>query len=179
MSQWTVVASTHPEHFKRGRQLLEQFGRVECTDYYNVLVLTPDDPAGFPERFAAMMANVPQLLEVLSRVVPAARCFDFRSPEEFEEKARAVVLEWLPGLSGKAFHVRMHRRGFRSSLSSQAEERFLDEALLSALEEAGAPGHIDFADSDAVIDVETVGSRAGLAFWTREDLRRYPFLKID
>jgi tRNA(Ser,Leu) C12 N-acetylase TAN1 len=179
MSEWTVVASTYPESFERGRQLLEQFGRVERTDYFNVLVLTPDDPAGFLERFAAMTANVPSVLEILSRVMPAACCFDFQSSEEFETKARAAVLEWLSGLSGKTFHVRMRRRGFKRRMSSQAEERFLDEVLLAALQDAGAPGRIDFEDPDAVIDVETVGGRAGLAFWTREDLRRYPFLKVD
>lgn len=179
MSDWTVVASTFSESFERGRQLLEQFGRVDRTDYFNVLVLTPDDPAEFLQRFTAMTANVPSVLEILSRVMPAARCFDFQSPEEFETKARAVVLEWLPNLSGKTFHVRMHRRGFKKRLSSQVEERFLDEVLLAALQEAGAPGRIDFEDPDAVIDVETVGGRAGLAFWTRGDLRRYPFLRVD
>lgn len=178
MPDWTVVASTHPEAFERGRQLLEQFGRVDRTDYFNVLVLVPDDPDGFLQRFAAMAANVPGVLEILSRVMPAARCFDFQSPEEFEEKARAIVLEWLPRLAGRRFHVRMHRRGFKGRISSQAEERFLDEALLAALDEAGAPGHIDFADPDAVIDVETVGGRAALAIWTREELKKYPFLRV-
>ncbi len=142
MSKWTVVASTHPEGFVRGRQLLRQFGRVYHTAYFNVLVLVPDDPDDFLERFATMEANVPQVLEVLSRVMPAARCFDFQSPEEFEEKARAVVLEWAPRLSGKSFHVRMHRRGFKEHMSSQTEERFLDEALLSALQAEGVPGRI-------------------------------------
>lgn len=179
MSEWTVVASTYPECFERGRQLLEQFGRVDQTDYFNVLVLTPDDPAGFLERFAAMVANVPSVLQILSRVMPAARCFDFQGPEEFEAKARATVLEWLPELSGKSFHVRMHRRGYKKRMSSQAEERFLDEVLLAALREAGMHGRISFEDPDVIIDVETVGGRAGLAFWTREDLQRYPFLNVD
>lgn len=179
MRDWTVVASTHPEGYERGRQLLEQFGRVDRTDYFNVLVLAPDDPEGFLERFAAMAANVPDVLEVLSRVMPAARCFDFDTPGEFEEKARQIVLDWAPRLAGKAFHVRMHRRGFKGRMSSQTEERFLDEAVLAALEDAGAPGRIDFSDPDAVIDVETVGGRAALAFWTRGDLEKYPFLKVD
>jgi len=32
---------------------------------------------------------------------------------------------------------------------------------------------------DALIVLETVGSWAGLSFWTREDLRRYPFIRTD
>jgi hypothetical protein len=59
------------------------------------------------------------------------------------------------------------------------EERFLDDFILAALEQAGSPGHITFEDPDAVIVVETVGQRAGLSLWTREELRRYPFLHPD
>ena len=179
MPDWTVVATSHEQGFDRARQLLSQFGRVFRTDYFNVLLLVPDDPEAFLERFAAMVENVPQVMDVLSRVVPAADGFTFESPEDFEAKARAIVLGWASRLHGKSFHVRMHRRGFKGRLPSQQEERFLDEALLARLQEVGEPGHIDFEDPDAVIDVETVDNRAGLSFWTRDDLKRYPFLKVD
>jgi len=55
----------------------------------------------------------------------------------------------------------------------------LDEALLETLEHRGTPGRIDFDDPDFILDVETVGQRAGMSLWTREDLHRYPFLKLD
>jgi hypothetical protein len=29
------------------------------------------------------------------------------------------------------------------------------------------------------VAVETVGTQAGLSLWTREDLKRYPFLRLD
>ncbi len=76
-------------------------------------------------------------------------------------------------------HVRLYRRGFKGRLSSHDEERFLDDALLQALEAAGTPRRITFDDPDAVIDVETLGNWAGLSLWTRADLARYPFLKVD
>ena len=65
----------------------------------------------------------------------------------------------------------MHRRGFKGKLSTMDEERFLDTYLLEALEMARTPGRITFTDPDAIIALETVGPRAGLALWTREDLR--------
>ena len=178
MPDWTVVATTREEGFDRARQLLSQFGQVFRTGYFNVLLLVPDDPDSFLDRFATMVENVPQVMDVLSRVVPAADGFTFESPEDFEAKARAIVLGWASRLYGKSFYVRMHRRGFKGRLPSQHEERFLDDALLERLREAGGPGRIDFEDPDAVIDVETVDNRAGLSFWTREDLKRYPFLKV-
>lgn len=45
----------------------------------------------------------------------------------------------------------MHRRGFKGRLSSQNEERFLDEVLLDALEQMGKPGRITFEKPDVII----------------------------
>ncbi|UCH75540.1 MAG: hypothetical protein JSU82_06835 [Rhodospirillales bacterium] len=179
MSNSMVLATTREKGFDRARQLLGQFGRVFRTDYFNVLLLVPDEPQTFLDRFAAMVRNVPHVMEALSRVVPAEADFSFASPQEFEARARDIVLGWAGRFHGKSFHVRMHRRGFKGRLSSQHEERFLDEALLRRLEDEGAPGCINFDDPDAVIDIETVDNRAGLSCWTREDLQRYPFLRVD
>lgn len=179
MTEMIVVATTLPEGYKRAKELLSQFGEVIETDYYNVLILVPRDPDSFMDRFAAMVRSVPEVMEVLSRVMPSMESFLFSDPEEFERQARDVVLGWTARLRGKTFHVRMHRRGFKGRISSQSEERFLDEALLAALESESEPGRINFDDPDAVIDVETIDNRAALSFWTRGDLERYPFLKVD
>lgn len=179
MTDAMVVATIREQGFERARQLLAQFGQVFRTDYFNVLLLVPDDPESFLERFAAMVRNIPQVMQVISRVVPAAESFRFEGPADFEARAQEIVLAWAPRLHNKSFHVRMHRRGFKGRLSSQQEERFLDRVLLAKLADDGAPGRILFDDPDAVIDVETVDDRAGLSFWTRDDLDRYPFLRID
>jgi hypothetical protein len=73
----------------------------------------------------------------------------------------------------------MYRRGFKGKLSSPDEERFLDKVLLEALERAGTPGHITFENPDAIVVVETLGQRCGMSYWTREDLQRYSFVKVD
>lgn len=54
----------------------------------------------------------------------------------------------------------------------------LDEVLLKALEDLGMPGRLNFEDPDAIVAVETLGQQAGLSLWTREDLKKYPFLKL-
>jgi tRNA(Ser,Leu) C12 N-acetylase TAN1 len=179
MLDWNVVVSVRDQGYTRARQVLSTYGEVGRTEFYNVLVLRVADRQAFLDRFATMVAAVPDFLEIVSRVVPAAAVFRFQNAAEFEAKAKDTVLTWLAQLAGKSFHVRMHRRGFKERMSSQTEERFLDQILLEALEEAGTPGRIDFTDPDLVIDVETVGQQAGLALWTREDIARYPFLRID
>ena len=179
MRDWNVVVSVHDRQFTRGCRILAQFGRVERTEYYNVLVMKVADRAKFMEALADLVATVPDVLGVISRAAPATETFTFQDAEEFEAKAKQIVLAWLPRLAGKSFHVRLHRRGFRGRLSSQEEERLLDQTLLDALERTGAPGRISFDDPDAILDVETVSNRAGLSLWTREELTRYPFLKLD
>ncbi len=58
------------------------------------------------------------------------------------------------------------------------EERFLDTALLESIEQRGAPGRIAFENPDAVIVIETVGT-SRLSFWTREELEKYPFMRVS
>lgn len=179
MRDWNVVVSVHGEGFVRACQLLGRLGRVERTHFYNVLVMKVADRQQFLSELANLASVVPEILSVLSRVVPASETFEFDSVEAFEAKARDIALAWVPALANKSFHVRFHRRGFGAEMSSQLEERFLDEALLAALDEAGAPGRISFEDPDAIIDIETVDTRAGMSIWTREDRQSYPFLKLD
>lgn len=179
MKDWNVVVSVYNDGFDRAKQLLTAFGQVANTSYYNVLVLKVDDPDAFLARIDRMVENVPDLAKVLSRVEPAQRTFDFDNPEDFERRARAIALDWAPRLAGKSFHVRMHRRGLKGEMSGQAEEQFLDGALLGALDAAGAPGRITFDDPAMVVAVETVGHRAGMSIWSREDLKRHPLLRID
>ena len=50
---------------------------------------------------------------------------------------------------------------------------------LVKVERAGTPGRISFEDPDAIIAIETIGQRAGMSFWRRADLQRYPFLRVD
>jgi tRNA(Ser,Leu) C12 N-acetylase TAN1 len=179
MFDWNTVVTLHQEEraFRRARGLLSQLGDPAETEFYNVLVMRVDSVAGFLRDFSARCAAEPGILNDISRAVPLTDVFDFATAEDFEAKARNVALSWAPRLRGGAFHVRLHRRGLKEALATPREERFLDEALLSALVQEGAPGRIRFGDPDFVVDIETVGQRAGMSLWSREDLDKYPFLK--
>lgn len=174
-----MVASVRGREFVPAVRVLEAWGPVRRTDYYNVLVLRVADPRGFLAELTARVEAEPWMREVLAHVRPALATFDFGSREEFEERAREAARTWLADLEGRAFHVRMHRRGFRRQLSSQGEERALCEALLAELERRGRSGRVTFEDPDAVVAVETVGGRAGVSLWTRADRERFPLLGVD
>jgi tRNA(Ser,Leu) C12 N-acetylase TAN1 len=177
MREWNVVVTVHD--FKRACDMLGVFGRVQRTEFYNTLVMKAQDVHQMLETLRERSLEDHEFLSSLSRFIPVTSTFIFQSPEEFENKSKEIILAWVNELAGKGFHVRMHRRGFKGRLSSPEEERFLDDILLEALKKAGTPGRITFEDPDAIIAVETITNWAGLSLWTREQLQRYPFIRLN
>ena len=176
---WNVVVSIYQDGFRRALRALEAFGRVERSPYHNVLVMTVEEPIALLEAVERRTEENPALYDAIARVAPAICSFEFRSADEFKAKAKASALEWLPRLAGRSFHVRFHRRGPRHDLRTPEIERFLDDALLEALQQAGTPGRLSFSDPDAVIVIDTIDDRAGLSLWTRDDLARHRLLRPD
>jgi len=179
MNDWNVVITVYDDGYNQARKILEGYGKVVRTEYFNILLMQVPDPRQLLETLQEEAHRDPESMKSLARVMPVVQTFTFQTAEEFEGKARKAVWNWLPELCGKCFHLRMHRRGFKGKLSSMDEERFLDTYLLEALEMAGSEGEITFDDPDAILALETVGPRAGLSLWTREELERYPLLHLN
>jgi tRNA(Ser,Leu) C12 N-acetylase TAN1 len=179
VKDWNVVISIYQDGFREARRALKQFGPVELTPYHNVLVMRVDNPAAMLEAVERKTEEVPALYDAISRVAPAARTFEFDSTETFKAKAQSILLESLPRLAGRSFHVRLHRRGQRQDLRSPDVERFLDDILLDASKATGTPARIAFTDPDAVVAIDTVDDRAGIGVWMREDLEHHRLLRPD
>lgn len=177
--EWNVIVSVKDGGYKTARQFLHEYGQIRSTDFYNVLIMSVESIDDFLEDMHALYDMKVPALKVISRLVPATRRFTYQTPEEFETKARDIVMQWLDDLAGRKFYVRMHRRGFKGKLSSQEEERFLDTFILAELEKRSQSAQIDFSDPDRVISVETLGPEAGLSLWTHDQIARYPFLRLD
>ncbi len=179
MQDWNAVVSVPERGYRRALDVFGDFGEVRRTEFFNILLLRAEDPAGMLETLRARVLERPDSLSFLARLIPVTRTFIFHAAEEFETRAIEIVLQWVPVLAGKSFHVRIHRRGFKGRITSPDEERLLNTRLLEALDAAGTPGRITFNDPDAVIAIETAGTWAGLSIWSREDLERYPFIRIS
>ena len=179
MQDWNVVVTVYEGGYNQAKRFLEQFGPITRTDFFNLLVMRTVDHRQFLEDFHIKAGQNLEDASSVARVLPVVETFTFQKPEEFDAKAQRAVTTWLPLLANKTFHLRMHRRGFKGKISSMDEERFLDEYLLQALEMAGTPGHITFENPDVIIALETIGPRAGLSAWTRDELKRFPFLHLD
>ena len=177
---WNVIVTVKEHGFKNAREFLREYGHVEKTEYFNVMVMHVEDAARFLEDIRTAISINGIILEYVAKVMPLTHTYYFQSPQEFEQKAQAIVADWVTNLSGKRFHVRMHRRGFKGRLSSQNEELVLDGFIMTKLEQLDqSQAKIDFEDPDYIIAVETLGQLAGISIWSREQLQRYLFLKMD
>ena len=180
MKDWNVVVTVFDEDgYRLAKRLLPRYGEIGATDYFNVLVMKVPDIDAFTHAISDLFEETPGYLNAISRIVPAHAAINYQSPEEFLKKSEEVVLGWSDQLADKSFYIRLHRRGFKGRIVSPKAERALDDALLNRLMERGHPGCIDFETPDMVIDIETVGARAGFSLWTRRQLSRFPFLNID
>lgn len=179
MHDWNVVVTARDDGFARTIRLLRDLGMARRTHFFNVLVMNVDNVRDFLEAVRESYLRDAAVARYLARVSPAHATFSFSDAAEFDRKARELVRLLAPKLAGRSFHVRMHRRGLHGELSSPTEEVGLDTEIQDALRESGSNARITFHDPDAIVSVETVGNRAGIALWTREDLDRYPFLGLD
>ena len=176
MELWNAIVTARGDRLPQARRVLRALGRVERTGFYNVLTMNVDDPQHLVDRLERLFAEHPGAVESVAHIFPAERCFEFSSPAEFESKARAAALTWVPRLAGKTLHVRVHRRGRRGTLVSPEAERAVADALLAAIHETGSPARVAFDDPDAIVLIETIGGRAGVALLTRDDYRQHPLL---
>lgn len=179
MKDWNVVITVFQEGFRRVLRAVEKLGPAERSPYHNVVVMKVDNSTALLEAIEKITEENPALYDAISRVAPATQAFDFLSEEEFVERAKSIVREWLPRMAGRSFHVRWHRRGAKHNLRTHDAERLFDDAIIEATTKAGTPSKVSFTDPDVVIAIDTIDNRAGLAMWTREDLTRYHVLRPD
>lgn len=179
MQDWNVVLTVNKNGFKDAFRKLSRFGLIQKTGFFNVLFLRAYEISRMLDTLREWTSADPNALSFLSRLTPVTHTFTFQSAAEFEEKAKEIVLAWAPELAGKSFHVRMRRRGFKGKLSGLEEEQFFDKALLEAIEKTGTPGRVTFEDPDAIVVIETISQWAGFSLWSREKMKRYPFIRPD
>ena len=179
VKDWNTIVTIYQHGFRRAIRALQAIGPTDRTAYYNVLVMKSDDPVAALETIQRLTEERPALYDAIARVAPAQFMFDFQSSQEFTKLAESFLLGFVPKLVGRSFHVRLHRRGSKLDLRTSEAEHVFDDFIVAATGKLGAPARITFAEPDAVIVIDTVDDRAGVAMWTREDLLRHRLLRPD
>lgn len=177
--EWNVLVTTRENGYRDARRALRRYGKVEATDFHNVLALQVDSREDFLHDFSSQFTSEPWLRDRISRVMPMESVFPYSSHDEFERNACEIAKKWAHRLEGKSFHVRMHRRGCKSWINSGEEERFTADCILEVLQRGSQSACVSFTDPDFIIDIDTLETRAGLSIWSRDDLKAYPFLNLD
>ncbi len=179
MSDWNVVVTIASGRYSQALDLLTPFGQVRRSDFYNVLTLRTEDIPGLLEALRQVLAVDPVAAALIGKVIPCPQTFTFNSPQEFMTQAGMILASLAPALAGQSFHVRLHRRGFKGRISTPQTEQALDDLLLAATTGLGRPAQVTFSDPQIIVALETVGTRAGIALWDREQRLKYPFLRLD
>ena len=179
MKDWNLVVTIFQDGFRRTIRALRNLGPIEKTPYHNVLVMSVDEPVKVLEAIELKTEESTALYDAISRVSPARHSFDFESADDFLQKARDVLVTWAPKLTAKSSHVRLHCRGPKYNLGTQQTEHLLNEIILDETAKLGSPAKLSFTDPDAVIAIDTIDNRAGMALWTREGLSRHRLLRPD
>jgi tRNA(Ser,Leu) C12 N-acetylase TAN1 len=172
-----VVTVRDHDDYAYVEETLRNFGEVERTSFFNVLLLRVDEPEMFCEALASALVADRRLAGALGHAAPATHTFQFESTDEFEAATIAIARELADDVADASFHVRVHRRGGPSDLAAPDEESLIADTLLEALPAIGSSGVVTFDDPDVVVDVQTVGHWAGVGLRTRDDLRAFPFLE--
>lgn len=173
-----VVTMASEGRFRHLMEELESYGDFHRTEFLGVIIGRVDDPAAFLETVREKTARQLIAFQDLGRVIPVERVFPFRA-EDFVEKVCEAIRPYIEHLADKRFYVRLERRGLKGKIVSPEAERALDAYIEEELVRQGKSARIDFDHPDAVVVVETIGDRCGVAFLTRELMDRYPFVRVS
>jgi tRNA(Ser,Leu) C12 N-acetylase TAN1 len=113
--------------------------------------------------------------QIFGSVVPVRVMFSF-TPENLLARLKEEVRALGPELQGKAFYVRIKRRGHKGEISSQEFEQALDRYLQEEVCAQGEVCHVDFDQADVIVMIETIHNQCGVGLITREMKARYSFI---
>jgi tRNA(Ser,Leu) C12 N-acetylase TAN1 len=179
VKDWNTIVTIYQQGFKRAMRALQKIGPTERTPYYNVLAMRTDDPMVTLETIERWTEEQPALYDAIARVAPAGFTFEFHSSQDFRDRVKAFLLEQQSKLAGRSFHVRLHHRGSNLEMRTPDAERLFDEFIVAVTAKSGAAARVGFAKADVIIVIDTIGDRAAIAIWNREDLERHRLLRPD
>jgi tRNA(Ser,Leu) C12 N-acetylase TAN1 len=175
---WNVVVTARSGYRRKLRRGLAPLLRLRRSAYPNVLTGLHEDPAAFLASLSAVLEEKPHVETSISRLMTVERVFSV-DPPTFPQQLEKEIEPFLPRLAGKTFHVRLERRGHKGRIHSKNCEVSLGGHIYERLASQGFQPAVRFDDPDVIVVVEVIDDRAGIRLLTREERRRYPFLKAD
>jgi len=173
-----LVTMASGGRYRRMLDELAPYGEFHKTEFHGVVLGRVADMDAFLETVRRQRASRVIAFENVGRIVPLEVIFSF-DLDAFLPRACQAIRSYLAQLAEKRFHVRLERRGMKGRIVSPDIEQALDAFILDELADLGHGAHVDFEDPDAVLAIETIGTRCGIGFISRELSQRYPFVHVD
>ncbi len=178
MKDWNVVVTSYMRQERRLRAELSDLGEFHASGFAAVILGKVQDVNEFFDTLKGRWAKNPVLPELLSSVTPVRRVFAF-TLENLAERLRQEIRALAPEIGGRAFYVRLKRRGHKGELHSVEVEQDLDRLIKEEFCAKGQNCLVDFHRAEVIVVVETVHNQCGVGLVTQEMKERYPFVKIE
>jgi len=156
---------------------LRFFGRFHPMGFRDVLVGHVEDRSRFFEDLRKGKEVRDPVWRYIVRIVPVDGIFSF-TLETFRER----LSEAIDGVAGRVppgpFYVRLERRGHKGEIPTQDIEKEMGGRIIAAHERQGHDSRVDFKEFRSVVAVETFHDKGGVAVILREEMEKYPFVKV-
>ncbi|NJD62993.1 MAG: hypothetical protein FIA93_09810 [Deltaproteobacteria bacterium] len=177
MKEWNVVLTCRRNGEKGALKQLKYFGHFVPTGFRDVLRgFVTERPLFFEELLKCRETRDP-LWRYVSRLVPIDATFSF-TLETFRERLGEVVDRLAERVSPGLFYVRIERRGHKGEIPTPEVEREMDGRIIAAHERLGRESRVDFEGFRTAVAVETFHDLGGAGLVSREEMDKYPFLKV-
>ena len=121
MRDWNAVITVREGGFAPACRLLEPFGPVRKTEFFNTLAMRAEDPFRLLANLQGELSANPTIAAWISRFMPIRQLFTFQTVAEFELRSQEAVLAWLPLLGD----TRLDSYSIISNLPWAMSSRFL------------------------------------------------------
>ncbi len=177
MAPWNVVVTCRRGGERGALRELKFFGRFHPTGFHDVVAGAVEDRARFLDDLRKGREMRDPVWRFVVRVVPIDAVFSF-TVETFRARLGEVVDALADRVPPGAFYVRIERRGHKGEIPTPEVEREMDGRIIAAHERRGLASRVDFKEFSSVVAVETFHAQGGVGVVPRDDLDKYPFLKL-
>jgi len=177
MQPWNVVVTCRRNGERGAAKELKFFGRFHAMGFRDVLVGSVENRARFFEELRKGKEVRDPVWRFVARLVPVDEVFSF-TLETFRERLSGVIDGIAERVPPGPFYVRIERRGHKGEIPTQEVEKEMGGRIIAAHERQGNASRVDFQEFRSIVAVETFGDHGGVGIIFREEIEKYPFLKV-
>lgn len=177
MQPWNVVVTCRRNGERGAADALRFFGNFHTMGFRDVLAGRVEDRPWFVEELRKAREAGDPMWRFIRRIVPIDAVFTF-TLETFRERLGEVIDEVAGRVPAGPFYVRIERRGHKGEIPTPEVEREMDGRIIAAHERMGSASRVDFKEFRAAVAVETFHDVGGVGVLLREEMEKYPFLKV-